>query len=230
MRANISRLAELINSATGNTRRAPRLRVSHVENYTWRSARTIAPEPKQHSHRHGYDNDSSWKTYTGLLATGAAITGSAILADQLVSNDGVDKSSKRFNGAARCGGYASSRYDSLPDMIDDVFPGLCKMMGSVGGRKLGGGSGFLISEDGLLVTNAHVFVAMSQAGALELQAVFDDGRAYRVEHVASDLEADIAVGRIIAPLGTKFKHFRIGKSSSMRRGDLVAVLGAPLGG
>jgi S1-C subfamily serine protease len=44
------------------------------------------------------------------------------------------------------------------------------------------------------------------------------------------MHADIAVGRIVAPPGTKFKPLRVGRSGDMRRGDLVAVLGAPLGG
>lgn len=71
---------------------------------------------------------------------------------------------------------------------------------------------------------------MIQAGARELQALFDDGRAYRVEPIAADAEADIAIGRILAPPGTKFKPLTIGRSAIMRRGDTVAVLGAPLGG
>jgi S1-C subfamily serine protease len=96
--------------------------------------------------------------------------------------------------------------------------------------RLGGGSGFVISEDGIVVTNDHVFQGMAQAGAREVQAIFDDGRAYRIEPLAADAEADIAIGRILAPPGTRFKPLRIGRSGAMRRGDAVAVLGAPLGG
>ena len=115
-------------------------------------------------------------------------------------------------------------------MIEDVFPSLCRVQGAVGDRELGGGSAFVISEDGTIVTNAHVFDAMAHMGAREVRAQFDDGRVFRVEPRAADKEADIAVGRLIAPPGTRFKPLRIGSSGQLRRGDTVVVLGSPLGG
>jgi S1-C subfamily serine protease len=119
---------------------------------------------------------------------------------------------------------------ALPDMIEDVFPSLCRVQGAVGERELGGGSAFVISEDGTIVTNAHVFAAMAQMGAREVRAQFDDGRCFRVEPRAADNEADIAIGRLVAPPGTRFKPMRIGRSGQLRRGDTVVVLGSPLGG
>lgn len=95
---------------------------------------------------------------------------------------------------------------------------------------MGGGSGFVVSEDGVVVTNAHVFAALMQGGAAEIHAVFDDGRIYTVQPIAACNEADIAVGRIVAPAGTRFKPLRIGSSKAMRRGEPIIVLGAPLGG
>lgn len=133
------------------------------------------------------------------------------------------------------GSLPPSPYATLADMVEATLPSVAKVVGSVGGRSLGGGSGFVISENGLLVTNDHVCAALSGAGGgvypLELTAVFDDGRAYRLEYVASDPESDIAVCRIVgAPDGTRFRPIAVGRSSSLRRGDTVAVLGAPFGG
>jgi hypothetical protein len=68
------------------------------------------------------------------------------------------------------------------------------------------------------------------AGAREIHALFDDGRVYKVTPVAADAESDIAIGRIVAPPGTKFKPLRIGRAAALRRGDILVVLGAPLGG
>jgi S1-C subfamily serine protease len=124
----------------------------------------------------------------------------------------------------------SKKFESLSDMIEDVFPSLCRIQGAVGDRELGGGSAFVVSEDGIVVTNAHVFAAIAQMGAREIRATFDDGRSFRVEPRAVDNESDIAVGRLIAPSGTRFKPLNIGKSGALRRGDTVVVLGAPLGG
>jgi len=116
-------------------------------------------------------------------------------------------------------------------MIADVLPSCVKLTGIAHGRVMGGGSGFIISRDGHVVTNSHVFDGLAAAGATELRAEFDDGHVYAVEFVASDAESDIAVGRIIAPPGTVFPPpLRIGKSSTMRPGDRIAVMGAPLGG
>jgi S1-C subfamily serine protease len=123
-----------------------------------------------------------------------------------------------------------ARYASLADMIEAVWPSLCKIQGAVGDRELGGGSGFVVSEDGIVVSNAHVFSAMPQMGAREIRATFDDGRSFRVEQLAADAEADIAIGRLVAPPGTRFQPLRVGRSSALRRGDPVVVLGAPLGG
>ena len=125
---------------------------------------------------------------------------------------------------------APARYASLADMIEDVWPSLCKIQGAVGDRELGGGSGFVVSEDGIVVSNAHVFSAMPQMGAREIRATFDDGRSFRVEQLAADAEADIAIGRLVAPPGTRFRPLRVGRSNALRRGDPVVVLGAPLGG
>jgi len=69
-----------------------------------------------------------------------------------------------------------------------------------------------------------------RAGAREIHALFDDGRVYKVTPVAADAESDIAIGRIVAPAGTKFKPLRIGRAAALRRGDILVVLGAPLGG
>jgi S1-C subfamily serine protease len=119
---------------------------------------------------------------------------------------------------------------ALPDMIDAVFPALVRVQGSIGERRIGAGSGFVVSASGLVVTNDHVVSSLAAAGATEVLAIFDDGRVYALEPLASDREADVAVARIVAPAGTSFAALRFGSSAALRRGDAVTVLGAPLGG
>ncbi|RYG46808.1 serine protease, partial [archaeon] len=94
-----------------------------------------------------------------------------------------------------------------------------------------GGSGFVISSDGLVVTNHHVFaIQRSVPGNTEFRAQFDDGRVYTLQPLASDEEADIAVGRLVLPPGTRMRALRPGSTRGMKRGEPVAVLGAPLSG
>jgi S1-C subfamily serine protease len=118
----------------------------------------------------------------------------------------------------------------LQAVIQRAFPSLVKISGSIAGRRVGGGSGFLVSDAGVLVTNDHVLSALLSAGCSEVLATFDDGRVYGVEALASDKEADIAIARLLAPPGQRFPALAFAPSEALRRGDAVVVLGAPLGG
>lgn len=117
-------------------------------------------------------------------------------------------------------------------MLSATIPAVCKVTGIDGrGQRLGGGSGFVVDDSGHVVTNAHVIVGLTSMGAHELIASFDDGRVLQLEALALDVEADIAVARLVTPDGTStVPHLTFGSSSALRRGDPVAVLGAPLGG
>lgn len=90
---------------------------------------------------------------------------------------------------------APKKYATVADMIENVFPAVCKMQGVTHGVVSSGGSAFVISDNGLIVTNDHVFAGMRKSGATHIQAYFDDGSVYLVQFIASDPEADIAVGK-----------------------------------
>ena len=84
------------------------------------------------------------------------------------------------------------------------------------------GTGFLISEDGLVVTNHHVVQP-----AYRMIAKFSGGTAVPVENVVADSpDDDIAILRISAK---GFKYLRLGDSSAASPGEHVLVIGSPLG-
>lgn len=121
------------------------------------------------------------------------------------------------------------------DMIASVFPSLIKVVGAIGERRIGGGSGFVISRTGLVCTNAHVVSALINAGCTELLAVFNDGRVVVLEPLASDFDADIAVAQLMPVTRpgsppNEFPYLSFARSASLRRGEPIAVCGAPLGG
>jgi S1-C subfamily serine protease len=89
-----------------------------------------------------------------------------------------------------------------------------------GGRG-GAGSGVVVSDDGLLLTNAHV-VARSTGG----RAVFSDGSEAPVEVVGADPLSDLAVVR--ARGGTP-PPATLGDAGTLQVGQLVVAVGNPFG-
>jgi serine protease Do len=84
------------------------------------------------------------------------------------------------------------------------------------------GSGFLISADGVIVTNNHVIEA---ADAIEI--ILQDGQRYNAVVVGRDTATDIAVLRISAP--TPLPYVQMGDSDNARVGDIVLAIGNPFG-
>ena len=84
------------------------------------------------------------------------------------------------------------------------------------------GSGFVISEDGYVVTNNHVI-----DGADEIQIEFFDGEEIKAEVVGTDPNTDIALLKVKTDKPLAFVSF--GDSDLSRVGDWVMAMGNPLG-
>jgi len=85
----------------------------------------------------------------------------------------------------------------------------------------GAGSGWIIDEDGLIVTNAHVVER-----AKSITVTLADGRTFPAETVRTDSLTDLAVIKINA---NNLPAANIGDSSQLRVGELVAAIGNSLG-
>ena len=83
------------------------------------------------------------------------------------------------------------------------------------------GSGFVISEDGYILTNYHVI-----EGASTVKVTAYDGTTYDAAVIGGDKDYDIAVIKVE---GTNFQPVVIGKSGSVQIGETVAAVGNPLG-
>lgn len=85
------------------------------------------------------------------------------------------------------------------------------------------GSGFIINEDGYVVTNYHVI-----NGAQEVKVIFSDGKEVNAKVVNYDAERDIAVIKITDDV--KMPGIaQLGDSSTVRAGEEVIAIGNPLG-
>ncbi len=84
------------------------------------------------------------------------------------------------------------------------------------------GSGFVISEDGFVVTNNHVI-----EGADEIMIEFTDGKNLAAEVIGTDPKTDIALLKVEAT--EPLTHVPFGDSDTARVGDWVLAVGNPLG-
>lgn len=81
------------------------------------------------------------------------------------------------------------------------------------------GSGFIISADGHILTNAHVV-----KGASKLTVTLNDGREIPAQVIGTDASTDIAVIKIE---GNNFPHVDLGNSDDMEVGEWVIAIGSP---
>ena len=88
-------------------------------------------------------------------------------------------------------------------------------------ERRGTGSGFIISADGLILTNHHVV-----EGADEIKVRLTDNREFTGKVLGSDAKTDIAVVKIDAK---DLPYLTMGNSDELKVGQWVAAIGSPFG-
>jgi len=94
-------------------------------------------------------------------------------------------------------------------------------------QKVGGGSGFIVSKDGMILTNRHV-VARDDA---EYTVILQDGTEFEAEVVSRDPFNDIAVIKLVAKDGEnlpELKPVSFGSSNDLKIGQSVIAIGNAL--
>ncbi len=105
--------------------------------------------------------------------------------------------------------FLSSIYTSDHPMLDPMATGV--------------GAGFILDQDGTVLTNAHI---VERASAI--MATLFDGRQVRVEVIGSDPETDVAVLRLPREKGP-YATVPLGDSDQLQAGQRALVVGSPFG-
>lgn len=99
---------------------------------------------------------------------------------------------------------------------EDAFPRLPREF-----QQRGEGSGFIVDQSGIILTNAHVV-----SGADKVTVTLRDGRTFNGEVKGADEPSDLAVVKI---KGENLPTASLGDSSQLQIGDWAIALGNPLG-
>lgn len=131
-------------------------------------------------------------------------------------------------------GTVKTRSSRMPQMDpDDPFYDFFRRFGIPGGPGFGGeqdggsrqvrgqGSGFIVSNDGIILTNAHVV-----QDAQEVVVKLTDRREFRAKVLGSDKSTDVAVLKIDAK---NLPTVRLGSTKDLRVGEWVLAIGSPFG-
>nr|WP_055502807.1 trypsin-like peptidase domain-containing protein [Nonomuraea pusilla] len=110
---------------------------------------------------------------------------------------------------------------TVADVAAKVQPSVVMIQGQTGE-----GSGVVLSEDGLILTNNHVVVGAGQGGG-QMTVKFSDGRTAKASVVGTDPATDLAVIRAEGVSG--LTKAALGDSDQLRVGDSVLAIGSPLG-
>jgi S1-C subfamily serine protease len=114
---------------------------------------------------------------------------------------------------------------TVTDVVAAVAPAVVKLevghRSSEARQRGGSGSGFVFSNEGLILTNAHVV-----AGASSVKVALPDGRERDGTTLGSDEDTDLAVVKVSAG---DLTSIRLGDSTALRQGQLVVAVGNPFG-
>ncbi len=125
---------------------------------------------------------------------------------------------------------------TVSDVVERLGPSVAavRLHGAGGADEhLGGGSGFLFTPDGFVLTNSHVVRAGKPPTAarpeLRHQVSLADGREFDARWVGDDPDTDLAVLSIDGLSRGSLAHAPLGRSAGLKRGQIAIAIGNPLG-
>jgi serine protease Do len=135
----------------------------------------------------------------------------------------VNVTARQPDAVVKGNGDADSDEQELPDIFKRFFgdPRNPQNPHHGGRGGISGGSGFIISADGYILTNHHVV-----EGADEVTVSLKDRREFRAKVVGSDPQSDVALLKVDAK---DLPTVAIGSSDRLKPGQWVVAIGSPFG-
>ncbi|RZT83873.1 putative serine protease PepD [Pseudonocardia sediminis] len=116
----------------------------------------------------------------------------------------------------------------IEQVAQKVLPSVVQLRvegGALSRGEQGEGSGMVVSDDGLVLTNNHVVEPAASGGTL--RAIFQDGRTTPMRIIGRDPQSDLAVVKADNLPG--LTPIELGNSEGVRVGQQVTAFGSPLG-
>jgi putative serine protease PepD len=176
----------------------------------------------------GRPNDRQGKGNTALIAGltvlallvggGAGAAGGYLVAE----NNQAGPVTNALDEAPPAKQTSAAPSGSVEAVAEKVLPSVVQLQVR-GQSSAGEGSGFIISSDGLIVTNNHVVEGAADSG--QIVAVFHDGSTAKATIVGRDPTSDVAVVRAEDKSG--LPTVDLGRSDDLRVGQGVVAIGSP---
>jgi putative serine protease PepD len=157
-----------------------------------------------------------WAAAGVALVVGGVI-GGVIVAATTPSASGAPRSSSTT-------GSSTVSACAVTPVADEVIPSVVTIA-ATGSSGSGTGSGEVIRSDGYILTNNHVISVAASGGSV--QVLFADGQTEAATITGRDPQTDLAVLHIQPSRGLKV--IALGSSATVKVGEPVVAIGAPLG-
>ena len=159
-----------------------------------------------------------------VVAALAATLGAGVGAGVVLATGDDPTTTTISSATAGVASQADLPAGSVSRVADKVLPSVVSIQFS-NGTSGGSGSGVVISDTGLILTNNHVVEPAASGGSLTVN--FTDGTSTNAEIVGRDPSADLAVIRVDNVDG--LVPVALGSSDDLQVGQTVVAIGSPLG-
>ncbi|WP_344786162.1 S1C family serine protease [Gordonia caeni] len=168
-----------------------------------------------------------WVALVTVLALAAGVLGGIV--GVAITRDGGNSGSTGTVVSGPAGSRVTTQPPAEPGSVQDVADRVLPTVVAIAvasGNQQGSGSGVVLSEDGTILTNAHVVTAGGQTAADEVLVSFFDGSRATARVVGTDPTSDIAVIKVDK---SGLSAVSVGTSDNLTVGQDVIAIGSPLG-